>query len=176
MTYVIPMSISFGITIRVGHSLGAKDDSGAIERSKIGIMVAGLISLFAISVFLLFPEWLIRLYTTDPVVSATAATLLVFTAAYQFSDAIQTSANGALRGYKDTKIPMMLAIASYWGLALPLGVILGLTDHFGPAMGEKGFWVGILTGLSVSAILMLIRLRYVIKKQSSITLNCVPAN
>ncbi|WP_162047844.1 MATE family efflux transporter [Vibrio taketomensis] len=176
MTYVIPMSVSFGITIRVGHSLGAKDELGAIERSKIGILVAGLISLIAITIFLLFPDWLIRLYTTDAAVSATAATLLVLTAAYQFSDAIQTSANGALRGYKDTKVPMILAVASYWGLALPLGVVLGLTDHLVPAMGEKGFWVGILTGLTVAAILMLLRLRYIVKKQSALPNDLAPAN
>ncbi|MGR5095269.1 MATE family efflux transporter [Vibrio maritimus] len=168
MTYVIPMSISFGITIRVGHALGAKDELGAIERSKIGILVAALLSLCSVAMFLLFPDWIIRLYTTDPAVSATAATLLVFTAMYQFSDALQTSANGALRGYKDTKVPMILAIASYWGLALPLGVVLGLTDHIVPAMGEKGFWVGILTGLTVAAALMLLRLRSVIKRRDSL--------
>lgn len=167
MTYVIPMSISFGITIRVGHALGAKDDVGAVERSKIGILVAAMLSLCSVAMFLLFPDWIIRLYTTDPAVSATAATLLVFTAMYQFSDALQTSANGALRGYKDTKVPMILAIASYWGLALPLGVVLGLTDHIVPAMGEKGFWVGILSGLTVAAILMLLRLRSVIRRRDA---------
>jgi MATE family multidrug resistance protein len=171
MTYVIPMSISFGITIRVGHALGAKDDVGAVERSKIGIVVAAMLSLCSVAMFLLFPDWIIRLYTTDPAVSATAATLLVFTAMYQFSDALQTSANGALRGYKDTKVPMILAIASYWGLALPLGVVLGLTDRIVPAMGEKGFWVGILSGLTVAALLMLLRLRTVIKRRDSLLVN-----
>ncbi|MGF1754320.1 MATE family efflux transporter [Vibrio makurazakiensis] len=166
MTYVIPMSISFGITIRVGHALGEKNELGAIERSKVGILVSGLISLLSVATFLLFPEWIIRLYTTDPAISATAAVLLTFTAMYQFSDALQTSANGALRGYKDTKIPMFLAIASYWGLALPLGIILGLTDHIVPAMGEEGFWIGILTGLTVAATLMLLRLVYVIKRRT----------
>ncbi|MFM2580877.1 MATE family efflux transporter [Vibrio fortis] len=165
MTYVIPMSISFGITIRVGHALGEKNEMSAIERSKIGILVAAMISLLSVATFLLFPDWIIRLYTTDPAISATAATLLVFTAMYQFSDALQTSANGALRGYKDTKIPMFLAIASYWGLALPMGMVLGLTDYVVPAMGETGFWVGILTGLTVAAGFMLLRLRYIIKNR-----------
>ena len=180
MTYVIPMSISFGITIRVGHALGEKDELAAIERSKMGILVAGLISLLSVAIFLLFPEWIILLYTTDPAISATAATLLTFTAMYQFSDALQTSANGALRGYKDTKTPMFLAIMSYWGLALPLGMILGLTGHIVPAMGETGFWVGIFTGLTVSATLTLLRLRYVIQRRTSQTaptsplLNSVP--
>ncbi|RBW64429.1 MATE family efflux transporter [Vibrionales bacterium C3R12] len=176
MTYVIPMSISFGITIRVGHALGEKDELGAIVRSKIGIIVTGLVSLISVVIFLLFPEWIIRLYTADPEISAKAATLIVFTAMYQFSDAIQTSANGALRGYKDTKIPMLLAIVSYWGLALPLGVILGLTDYIIPAMGEAGFWVGILTGLTIAAILMLFRLQHVIKSRDTQVTSTAPAN
>ncbi|GAL13532.1 MATE family of MDR efflux pumps [Vibrio astriarenae] len=65
---------------------------------------------------------------------------------------------------------MMLAIAAYWGLALPLGIILGLTDHIVPAMGEKGFWVGIVTGLTVAAIAMLIRLAVVIRRRNDSTM------
>lgn len=164
MTYMIPMSLSFGITIRVGHALGEQKDQLAAMRSYVGVVTAALLSLMSVAFFLLFPEWIIRLYTTDPVVSATAATLLVFTAMYQFSDALQTSANGALRGYKDTKVPMMLAILAYWGLALPLGMVLGLTDYLVPAMGEKGFWIGIVTGLSTAALAMLIRLFIVIRQ------------
>ncbi|MGL6314051.1 MATE family efflux transporter [Vibrio sp. WXL103] len=165
MTYMIPMSLSFGITIRVGHSLGAKLERDARERSLYGIITAGLLSLVSVAMFLLFPEQIVRLYTSDPAVSATAMSLLMFTAIYQFSDALQTSANGALRGYKDTKVPMMLAIASYWGLALPLGVILGITDLAGPAMGEQGFWIGIVTGLTAAAIAMLIRLGLVLRRR-----------
>ncbi|GEA59362.1 MATE family efflux transporter [Vibrio comitans] len=176
LTYVIPMSISFGITIRVGHALGEKEESSAIERSTIGIVVAGLVSLLSVATLLLFPEFLIRLYTSDPTITATAATLLTLTAIYQFSDALQTSANGALRGYKDTKVPMMLAIASYWGLALPLGVILGLTYYIVPPMGETGFWIGILLGLTVAAVLMLLRLRYIIKRRNEIPMQIAAAS
>jgi MATE family multidrug resistance protein len=68
---------------------------------------------------------------------------------------------------------MILAIASYWGLALPLGVVLGLTDHIVPAMGEKGFWVGIRSGLTVAALLMLLRLRTVIKRRDALLVNGV---
>lgn len=164
MTYMIPMSLSFGITIRVGHALGESKQQLASLRSYVGVVTAALLSLVSVAFFLLFPEWIIRLYTTDPTVSATAATLLVFTAMYQFSDALQTAANGALRGYKDTKVPMILSIAAYWGLALPLGMTLGLTDYVVPAMGEKGFWIGIVTGLSIAAFAMLIRLYIVVSR------------
>ncbi|SON52635.1 MATE family efflux transporter [Vibrio tapetis] len=166
MTYMIPMSLSFGITIRVGHALGAKDNRGAVHRSHVGIIVAVLLSLISVSGLLLFPEWLIGLYTSDPVIASTASLLLVYTAVYQVSDAIQTSANGALRGYKDTKIPMIFAVFAYWGVALPLGIILGMSDLAGPAMGEVGFWIGIISGLTVAALFMLIRLRFVIKSHA----------
>lgn len=164
MTYMIPMSLSFGITIRVGYALGEQKKDIASHRSLVGVITAGLLSLISVGFFLLFPELIVRMYTSDPVVSTTAASLLVLTAIYQFSDALQTSANGALRGYKDTKTPMILAVLAYWGLALPLGMVLGLSDEIVPAMGEKGFWFGIITGLTVAAIAMLIRLVVVIRR------------
>lgn len=165
MTYVIPMSISFGITIRVGHALGRGDETAAILKTKVGIINAVLISLVAASIFILFPEWITSIYTKDPVIAATATTLLWYTAMYQISDAIQTSINGALRGYKDTKVPMFLACATYWGIALPLGVVLSMTDIIVPALGESGFWIAIITGLTLAASLMLVRLVYVIKQR-----------
>jgi len=164
MTYMIPMSLSFGITIRVGYALGEQKKDIASHCSLVGVITAGLLSLISVGFFLLFPELIVRMYTSDPVVSTTAASLLVLTAIYQFSDALQTSANGALRGYKDTKTPMILAVLAYWGLALPLGMVLGLSDEIVPAMGEKGFWFGIITGLTVAAIAMLIRLVVVIRR------------
>ncbi|WP_375753908.1 MATE family efflux transporter [Vibrio sp. HN007] len=167
LTYMIPMSLSFGITIRVGHALGAKNQQAAKERSLFGIAIAGMLSSVSIVTLLLFPDSIIRLYTNDPVISGTATILLIYTAVYQFSDAIQTAANGALRGYKDTKIPMFLSIGVYWGVALPLGVMTGLTDKLVPAMGEEGFWVGIITGLTLGALLMLFRLHHVIRTHNT---------
>ncbi|MEZ9233184.1 MATE family efflux transporter [Vibrio amylolyticus] len=164
MTYVIPMSLSFGITVRVGHALGQNEELLAQFRSKVGIAIAAMMALVPTSIFILFPEWITRLYTTDPVISATASSLLLFTAVYQVSDALQTSANGALRAYKDTKVPMYLACGAYWGIALPVGITFGMTDYIVPAMGESGFWVGIITGLTTAALMMLIRLVQVIKR------------
>lgn len=165
MTYVIPMSLAFGITIRVGYALGRGDEAAAILKTKVGIINAILISLVASSAFLFFPELITSIYTKDPMIAATATTLLAYTAAYQMSDALQTSISGALRGYKDTKVPMFLACMAYWGVALPLGVMLSMTDILGPARGESGFWIAIITGLTLGACLLFIRLIYVIKQR-----------
>ncbi|MCK5649661.1 MAG: MATE family efflux transporter, partial [Gammaproteobacteria bacterium] len=84
--------------------------------------------------------------------------LMIFTAFYQFSDGIQLCSAGALRGLKDTTIPMFLSIIAYWLIGFPLGYTLALTDIITDAMGAKGFWIGLLSGLSLSAILMTFRL------------------
>ena len=158
MTYMIPMSLSFGITIRVGHSLGQGHISDARIRSISGILLAGLIALLSSTAILIFKEQIIALYTREPEIIQVAAVLMVFSAVYQFSDAIQAAASGALRGYKDTRTPMLLACFAYWGIALPTGYSVAMTDLFGPAMGVSGFWVGIVTGLSLSAGFMVTRL------------------
>ncbi|UYM14946.1 MATE family efflux transporter [Endozoicomonas euniceicola] len=158
MTYMIPMSLSFGITIRVGHALGQNNTTEARLRSISGVLLAGMIAMVSSSALLLFPDQIIGLYTNEPEIVEMAAALLVFTAIYQFSDAIQAAANGALRGYKDTRTPMLLACIAYWGIALPLGYTAAMTDLLIPAMGVRGFWVGIVSGLTLSAGFMVIRL------------------
>ncbi|MTI16198.1 MATE family efflux transporter [Rhodobacteraceae bacterium RKSG542] len=164
MVYMVPMSLAFGITIRVGHILGQGDKDAARLRSLSGLLLTVAFSSISASCILLFPEAIIGIYTNNADVIASASVLLVFAAVYQISDAVQTSANGALRGYKDTRVPMVIAFVSYWVVALPLGYILGLTNLLVPAMGASGFWVGIVVGLTLAAILMLLRLAVVFKR------------
>ena len=67
---------------------------------------------------------------------------------------------GALRGLKDTRVPMLLAALAYWGIGMPLGAVLGLgLGGFFPAMGPKGMWIGLIAGLSVAAVLLGLRFR-----------------
>ena len=164
MTYMIPMSLSFGITIRVGHALGQGHDSEARIRSISGILLAGMIAMLSSTALLIFREQIIGLYTSEPAIIEVAAVLVVFSAIYQFSDAIQAAANGALRGYKDTRTPMFLACFAYWGVALPVGYSYAMTDLFGPAMGVSGFWVGIVSGLTLAACFMVTRLIWKMRK------------
>ena len=168
MTYMIPLSLSFGITIRVGHALGQKNEQDATLRSFTGILLTGAIAIVSSTLLVLFSEQIIRLYTTEPTIAQGAAGLLVFTAIYQFSDAIQAATNGALRGYKDTRVPMVLSCLAYWGIALPVGYTVAMTDLLVPAMGVKGFWIGIVIGLTLSALFVVARL-IMIRQEKDIT-------
>ena len=57
---------------------------------------------------------------------------------------------GALRGYKDTKIPMLVTVFGYWVVGMGLSLSLGV---FGP-LGPLGLWVGLVCGLAVAAVVL----------------------
>ena len=105
------------------------------------------------------------LYSSDIAVVSLATHLLIFAAMYQLSDAIQIGAAGALRGYKDTLATLVLTVISFWLVGLPLGYYLGLSQE--APLGAEGFWIGLVAGLSVNAVLLLTRLRFVSGKAIS---------
>src|SRR3546814_20201746 len=74
-------------------------------------------------------HWLVGLYTQDVAVAAVASSLLLYAAAFQLPDGIQALSGGALRGLKDTRMPMFITVLAYWGLGMPLGA--GLAFGFG---------------------------------------------
>lgn len=98
------------------------------------------------------------LYTKEIAVRQTAVHLLLFAALFQLSDSIQVNCCGALRGCKDTKIPMLLMIFAYWGIGLPVGYGLGILGFGSFEPGAEGFWIGLIIGLTFSALFQGIRL------------------
>lgn len=154
LIFMIPLSLSQAMTIRVGHALGQRRRDLARLVSHSGLLLAALIALVTASCTLLFAEQIAKLYTEDPRLIATAVGLLYLNALYQFSDALQVGAAASLRGYKDTRVPMLLVIIAYWVISFPLGYSLALTDFWGPPMGARGFWISLLIGLSCSALLL----------------------
>ena len=93
---------------------------------------------------------IVALYTADAAVAALAASLLLYAALFQFPDGVQVLSAGALRGLRDTRVPMLLAALAYWGIGMPVGAGLGLGLGFGP----RGMWLGLTAGLSVAAVLL----------------------
>ena len=107
------------------------------------------------AVLLFGHDAIVGVYTNDLAVAGLASTLLLYAATFQFPDGIQVLSAGALRGLKDTRVPMFIAMFAYWGLGMPLGAGLGL----GLGMGPQGMWIGLIVGLTAAAILMGWRLR-----------------
>ncbi|WXL27471.1 MATE family efflux transporter [Ectopseudomonas mendocina] len=159
IVFMIPYALAMATTVRVGQALGRNDPREARFASGVSIGTALTYACLSASVMLLFREQIAGIYTPDPTVIAVAASLLVYSALFQFSDAIQVTAAGALRGYQDTRVTMFITLFAYWGIGLPVGYILGLTDWFMEASGPKGLWEGLVVGLTCAAVLLVIRLK-----------------
>jgi MATE family multidrug resistance protein len=110
--------------------------------------------------FIALLRWQIAaMYTSDAKVAATCVTLLLFAAIFQLSDSTQVAAASSIRGYKVTRSPMLIQMIAFWGVALPAGWILGLAPSWFPwspaqPMAARGFWIGLVLGLTVAAVLL----------------------
>ena len=148
--FMIPLALSSAITIRVGHALGSGNGEAARYSGALGILVcAGFMSVSA-AFLLVFRDSVVNLYTNDPSVTAIAISMLLMAAIFQVADGVQIGAAGALRGYKDTRMPMLINIVAYWVIAFPLAYLATVTYRLEPAWT----WGGFVAGLSAAAILL----------------------
>lgn len=165
LVFMLPYSLGMATTVRVGQAMGAQQPQQARFAALVAMGTALLVACISAGYMTWFRESIARIYTEDPVVLSIAAALIIYAAVFQFSDAIQVTAAGALRGYQDTRITMLITLISYWGVGLPIGYTLGLTDYLGSAQGPAGMWQGLIAGLTCAAILLGLRLRHISKKQ-----------
>ncbi|MDP6967636.1 MAG: MATE family efflux transporter [Gammaproteobacteria bacterium] len=164
LSFMLPMSIGIALTIRIGQAVGAGHAQEAKQLVIIGFTLALAMATATCCLMLSVPDIIAQIYTQDQAVIDVAVSLFFLAAMFQLSDAIQVAGAGILRGYKDTKWPMLMIVISYWVIGLPLGYILGLTDLLLPALGAQGFWIGIICGLSCAAALLCFRVLYIVKK------------
>ena len=158
MVFMIPYALGMAVTVRVGQALGRGEPRQARYAAGVGMLVALAYACLSASSMLLSREYIARMYTNDLAVIAVASSLIIFSALFQFSDAIQVTAAGALRGYQDTRVTMLLTLFAYWGIGLPVGYSLGLSDFWGPASGPRGLWQGLIVGLTCAALMLGFRL------------------
>jgi MATE family multidrug resistance protein len=162
LLFMVPLSLALALTVRVGQELG-KGNSEAARASWIaGLKINLLFSLFNGAVLLILGHSIVSLYTQDESVIELASYLLLYAALYQISDGLQVACAGALRGYRDTLMTLIITVTSFWLLALPFGYYLGLSGD--APWGAEGFWIGLVVGLSINAVLLSIRLKKVSAK------------
>jgi MATE family multidrug resistance protein len=159
-TFMVPMGIGQAATSRVGLFAGEGATAAAAWAGRAAILLgAGFMALMALLLigFSGHLAWAF-LDPADPSAAAAAelgAALLVIAGVFQLADGVQVVAAGALRGLKDTRVPMLFAALGYWGIGLPLGVVLALPL----GLEARGVWWGLAAGLAVVAVLMLRRWR-----------------
>lgn len=161
-TYVIPAALGNAASIRVGFHVGARDFYAARATSAAVYKFSIIYALIASAVLVLARYYLISIFTTDPLVIEITATLVLFIAVYQLVDDSNAVTVGALRGYKDTRVPMYFGLVSFWFIAVPLGYALSNGIIFpGLSEGVYGYWTALTIGLSILAVAMGLRLWHI---------------
>lgn len=158
LVFMLPLGIGQAAGILVGHALGAKDPEKAKRMVYINLAIGQIIAVFTALIFFIVPQFLIGLYVNlqrvNPQVINLGVNFLFLAALFQFGDALQVIANGALRGYKDTFIPMLLGLLSYWIIGLGSGYYLAFVRGW----QGVGLWCGLAIGITISGLLLFCRL------------------
>lgn len=148
LAFMIPLGVSMALTVRVGQAIGAKQMQTARKRGILGIQICGLITCTSAFILWQFGATLASWYTHETAVVGIATQLLAMAALFQIVDGLQVGAVGVLRGFKDTTIPMLVAVFCYWVIGMGTALWFGVFGKMGPA----GLWLGLVTGLFVAAI------------------------
>jgi MATE family multidrug resistance protein len=158
LAFMVPLGFGQAVTVRVGRAYGAEDQEGITRAGWTAYAMGVGFMLVTASLMLFAPDLLISgfLDRSDPAnrpVIELAVTFLAFAALFQIADGAQAVALGMLRGLHDARVPMLVAAFGYWGIGLPLGVLLA----FPLRLGGSGIWIGLASGLAVVAALLTIR-------------------
>jgi MATE family multidrug resistance protein len=155
LTFMVPLGVSAAGAVLVGRAVGREDahEAGRAARTALGWGV-GFMGLTAL-LFLLLPEPLARVYSSQAGVVALAAALLPIAGVFQVFDGIQVVSIGALRGLGDTRTPFAMNLVGFWLIGLPVSLLLGFRTPLGP----RGLWWGLVVGLVAVAAGLLVRLR-----------------
>jgi MATE family multidrug resistance protein len=169
MTFMVGMGFGIAATIRTGNQKGLRRFR-ELRRIAFSIFLLTTIcaSFFALS-FVLFNGDLPKMYLdySDPIkfadnfqVLTIASKLLLIAAVFQISDAIQVVVLGALRGMQDVKIPTLITFIAYWMIGFPISYYLSMYTEY----KSSGIWIGLLAGLTASAVMLYLRFHYLSKK------------
>ena len=154
-TFMVPLGVGQAAAVRVGHAIGAGDD----VRAKAAIRAAyicgvGFMSIAALA-FLGAPRLLAHAFTPDERVVSLAAVLIPIAGVFQVFDGGQAVGAGVLRGAGDTTAPLVVMLAAYWIVGVPVSAYLGFRTSLGPA----GLWWGFVVSLAAVAIFLYLRIR-----------------
>jgi MATE family multidrug resistance protein len=159
ISFMIVLGLSMAGGIRVGNAVGEKYVTGVRRAGFTAIFLALCVMSVSGLIFIVFRNYLPTLYIDDETVISIASSLLIIAALFQLSDGVQAVGIGILRGLTDVKIPTAITFIA----GLPTGYLLAF--YFG--LDVQGVWIGLLAGLTTSAILL--TLRFNLKSKHIIT-------
>ncbi|KAB7531284.1 MATE family efflux transporter [Flagellimonas olearia] len=169
MTFMVGMGLSVAAMVRVGNQKGLQNFKELKRIAESIFFLTLLLEIVFAALFLIGRHWFPTIYLdVDDLVNqmdnteviVIAAKLLLVAAFFQISDGLQVVVLGALRGLQDVKVPTLITFVAYWLIGFPICYYLGLHTH----LKSTGIWIGLLSGLTASAVLLYIRFIYLTKK------------
>jgi MATE family multidrug resistance protein len=163
LAYMIPLGLGQALTIKVSHSMGRGEPLEARQICLTGFKLIFVFALILGSLKILLRHDFAQLFSPEPEVQIIAASLFFFSAALGCFDSMQMASSGALRGYEDAKVPLIIQIIAFWVIAFPIAYSLALTDLWGEPIGVYGFWIGLVIAACLASLMMLYRWNVVSK-------------
>ena len=160
LMYAFPMSISNAMAIIISYEIGAKRLDYVRKYCVLGRLTALGFAVFTLTFLYLFRYQVASLYGTNKEFIRLTSIFLTYSLFFQLADTFAAPLQGILRGYKDTKVPFYLGLIGYWGVSLPVGLLLDHTTNLGPF----AYWIGLISSLVVSGILYQLRLNHIQKR------------
>ncbi len=148
LVFMVPLGLGMALTVCVGQAVGRRDMQSAGRIGFIGIALCGAIASGSCVATLLWGSEIASFYSTDAEVALVASELFLVAAILQFADGVQVAAAFALRGLKDTRVPLLLNAVCYWGIGFTFAYFAGVYWDF----GASGIWLGLTLGLAAAAV------------------------
>lgn len=165
LAFMIPLGMAQALTIKVSHAEGAGDPRLARHFCLVGFKLVFMLGLIMAAVKISLRSDFASWFSPDPNVQMIATNLFFFAAALGSVDCLQMAASGALRGYKDVRMPLLIQVVAFWGIAFPIAYSLALTDFWGEPLGVYGFWIGTIIGASCAGVGLISRWNIVSRRR-----------
>lgn len=165
MSFMVPLGLAQAATVRVGLAAGAGKRADVMRAGGAAVLLATGFALASCILFIVERESLARLFvdpdsTNAAELIATAGPFIIVAGAFQLFDGLQAIGAGLARGLKDSTVPMVLAIVSYWGIGFTSAYLLAFPLGF----GGIGIWYGFMLGLAAASIALNGRFYYLARR------------
>jgi len=158
LIFMVPLGMSYAVTVRVGQWFGQQDFKGARRAGYVSVSAAALFMALTAIALIAHPQQVIGMYLDvhnpeNANVLKLAVPMLIIAALAQLLDGVQRVAMGALYGLQDARLPMVLSLLTFWGVGLTSGYLLGFP--FG--LGGVGLWAGQSIGVAIAGVIFVWR-------------------
>lgn len=150
VAFMIPLSISAAVSVKVGHSFGEKNIQRLRTFAEVSLLTSFCYALLITLLFLLMPHLILGLFSQDEQVLDWGRRLLFLVCCFQLFDGTQITLAGILRGLSVTRAPSLAIFFGYWIIGIPLGYYLGFFQGF----EAQGFWIGLAISLALVAVML----------------------